>query len=87
MLGERKFDMFSTLSNLNIGGVKKGLFFTSFFLFIRLKVFIYIRLKILCLFPLNNIFVATNRPNAKRNKKGFILYAPDYPPLNSRVKN
>ena len=23
---------------------------------------------------------------AKRNKTGFILYAPDFPPLNSRVK-
>ena len=32
-------------------------------------------------FILNNVFVA------KRNKTGFILYAPDYPPLNSCVKN
>ena len=35
----------------------------------------------------NNVFVAVNKPNAERNKIGFILYAPDSPPLNSRVKN
>ena len=31
-------------------------------------------------------FVAATKPNSKRNKTGFILYSPDYPPLNSRVK-
>ena len=37
-------------------------------------------------FLLNNVFVA-NKPNANRNKTGFIFYAPDSPPLNSLVKN
>ena len=34
----------------------------------------------------NNVSVAANKPNAKRNKTGFILYAQDSPPPNSRVK-
>ena len=38
-------------------------------------------------FLLNNVFVAGNKLNTKRNKTSFIFYAPDFPPLNSRVKN
>ena len=32
------------------------------------------------------VFVAARKHNTKRNKTGFILYACDTPPLNSRVK-
>ena len=39
------------------------------------------------MFLLNNDFIATNKPNTKRKKNTFILYAYDYPPLNSRVEN
>ena len=35
-------------------------------------------------FLLNNFFVAASKK--KRNKTGFILYASDSPPLNSRPK-
>ena len=38
-------------------------------------------------FLLNIVFVAASKPNTKRSKTGFILYSPDSPPLNSRVKN
>ena len=34
----------------------------------------------------NNVFVAANEHNTKKKKTGFILYSPDFPPLNSRVK-
>ena len=37
-------------------------------------------------FILNTVFVTTNKPNTKRNKTVFILYAPDFPPPNSCVK-
>ena len=37
-------------------------------------IFLFIRLKVVYIY-------------AKRNKTGFILYAPDSPPLNSRVEN
>ena len=39
------------------------------------------------LFLLNKIFVAADKPKAKRNKTGFILDAFNSPPLNSRAKN
>ena len=32
-------------------------------------------------------FFAATKPRAKRNKTGFISYSPEYPPLNSRVKD
>ena len=35
---------------------------------------------------MNNVFDAANKPNTKRNKLGLILYSPNIPPLNSRVK-
>ena len=35
-------------------------------------------------FLLNSVFVAANKPN---EKNGSNMYAPDYPPLNSRVKD
>ena len=38
------------------------------------------------MFLINNVFVAAKKSNAKRNKTGFILYAPDFPPLNCRIK-
>ena len=38
-------------------------------------------------FVLNKVFIAARKHNTKRNKTGFILYACDAPPLNSRVKN
>ena len=38
-------------------------------------------------FLLNKVFVAASKPKAKRNKTGFILYASNSPPLNSRAKN
>ena len=38
------------------------------------------------LFLLNKVFVAVSKPKAKGNKTGFILYASDLPPLNSRAK-
>ena len=34
----------------------------------------------------NNVFVVANKPNTIRTKTGFILYASDSPPLNSRIK-
>ena len=37
-------------------------------------------------FVLNKVFVAARKHNTKRNKTGFILYACDSPPLNSRVE-
>ena len=37
-------------------------------------------------FLLNNVFVAAHKPNSKRNKTSYILYAFDSPPLNSRLK-
>ena len=48
----------------------------------------FIDIIIICIhsFLLNNVFVAGNKLNMKRNKTGFILYTPDFPPLNSRVK-
>ena len=39
------------------------------------------------LFLLTKVFVAASKPKAKRNKSGFILYASELPPLNSRAKN
>ena len=39
------------------------------------------------LFLLNNFVVAASKLNTKRNKTGFILYAPDSPLLNSRVEH
>ena len=45
------------------------------------------QVKHLFLVYLINVFVAANKLNTKRNKTGFILYAPDSPPLNNRVKN
>ena len=41
----------------------------------------------LFLFLLYIVFVAANKPITKRSKTGFILYAPDSPRLNGRVKN
>ena len=38
-------------------------------------------------FLLCNVFVAASKPTAQRNKTGFILYALNSPPLDSRVKN
>ena len=38
-------------------------------------------------FLLNKVFIAASKPNAKRNKTGFIFYASDSPPLTSRAKN
>ena len=36
----------------------------------------------------NKVFVAAaNKPNAKRNKIVYFLYASDSPSLNSRIKN
>ena len=35
-----------------------------------------------CLFLLNNVVIATNKPNMKRNKL-VVLYSSDFPPLNS----
>ena len=35
---------------------------------------------------LNKVFVAARKHNTKRNTTGFILYACDSSPLNSRVK-
>ena len=44
------------------------------------------KLKILISLLLNNVFDAASKPNAKRKKNGFILYASNSTPLNSRVK-
>ena len=38
-------------------------------------------------FLLNNVFVAASELNMKRNKTGYIFYAPDPPPLKSCIKN
>ena len=35
----------------------------------------------------NKVFGAASKPRAKSNKTGFILYASNSPPLNSRAKN
>ena len=45
------------------------------------------KVKLCFMFFLGNVFFAANKLKAKRNKTGFILCAPDSPPLNSRVKN
>ena len=39
------------------------------------------------IYRLNKVFVAARKHNTERNKTGFILYACDSHPLNSRVKN
>ena len=36
-------------------------------------------------FVLNKVFAAARKLNTKRNKTGFILYACDSPPLDSRI--
>ena len=38
-------------------------------------------------FLLYKVFIAASKPKAKKNKTGFILYASDSLPLNSRPKN
>jgi hypothetical protein len=38
-------------------------------------------------FLLDKAFVAASKPKAKRNITGFILYASNSHPLNSRAKN
>ena len=44
-------------------------------------------IKELFLFLLNYVYVvANNNPNAHRNKTGFILYAPDSPPVYSCLR-
>ena len=37
-------------------------------------------------FLLNNVYVAANKPNTKGNKTGFILFSPNFPPINCRLK-